>query len=113
MSNVIDMGLGFNDIEQVLEMSDFLDNSQELINKFEPEVNRFLVKKGFFKGHFLKEYNNQFDQLIRSLIKKELMNHFASWTPEDLLLLTEDLDFLKMIAGDLFDQDLYRKAKLN
>jgi hypothetical protein len=113
VSNVIDMGVGFNDIEQVLDMSEFLSNTKELINKFEPQVNAFLVKKGFFKGPFLRRYNEEFDQLIRSLIKKELMNHFQSWTPEDLLLLTEDVDFLKMIASELFDQENYRKAKLN
>ncbi len=113
MNKVVDMGVGFDDIEQVLDLSDFLSNSKELINKFEPEVSAFLVRKDFFKGPFLREYNNQFDNLVRSLIKKELMSHFASWTPEDLLLLTENIDFLKMLASDLFEQESYRKTKLN
>ncbi len=113
MSNVLDMGFGFNDISQVLDLSDFLSNSTELLAKFEPEVMKFLVKKDFFKGRALREYNIQFDLLVRSLIKKELMNHFSSWTPEDLLLLTEDTDFLKILAPDLFEQESYRKLGMN
>ncbi len=113
LTDVIDFGLGFNDIEQVLDLSEFLSNSNELINKFEPDVTKFLVRKDFFRGPYLREYNKQFDQLIRSLIKKELMNHFAAWTPEDLFLLTEDTDFLKILAPDLFEQESYRKVKLN
>lgn len=110
--HVIDMGVGFDDIEQVLDMSDFLSNSKELVAKFEPTVSSFLVKKDFFKGPFLREYNNQFDVLIRSLIRKEIAAHFTSWTPEDICILTEDIEFLKMLAQELFEPDTYRKQKM-
>lgn len=114
MSFVVDMdGLGLDDLDKVFEMMDFLGNSKELLEKFEPDVSKFLAKKDFFHGHFLVEYNKQFDDQVRSLIKTELMQHFQSWTPADLLILTEDIDFLKILANDLFDQEAYRKLKLN
>lgn len=113
MSNVIEMGFGFSDISQILDLSEFLSNTEALIDKFEPAVSKFLVKKDFFKGPFLREYLKQFDELIKSLIKTELINHYTSWSPEDILRLTEDTDFLKMLAPDLFDQDAYKKRKLN
>lgn len=112
MRQVIDMGVGFDDIELVLDLSDFLSNSKELVAKFEPAVSSFLVKKDFFKGPFLREYNHQFDVLIRSLLRKEVTAHFTSWTPEDICLLTEDIDFLKMLAQELFEQESYRKQKM-
>lgn len=108
----IDLALGFDDIDKILDVSEFLVNYPELIKKFEPEVTKFLVKKDFFKGPFLREYNKQFDQLICSLIKKELINHFSSYTPEDILILTSDIDFLKMLAQELFDQESYRNKPL-
>ncbi len=113
MSNVIEFAIGFDDIEQVLELSELLSNTAELIEKFEPTVSRYLVKKGFFKGRALIEYNKQFDELIKTLIKKEIMSHFPSWTPEDILSLTEDTEFLRMLGQDLFDQEKYRIAKMN
>jgi len=45
-----------------------------------------------------------FDELITSLIRKELTNHFTSYTPEELLLLT-DLQFMKLVDDDV----LYNK----
>lgn len=102
----IDMPFSLSDIDQVFAMSDLLSNTEELIKKFKPEVDKVLVKKDFFHGHFLTEYNRQFDALIRTLIKRELTDHFPAWTPEDLLVLT-DLDLLHLIAPVLFDQTSY------
>lgn len=106
MSLKIDMPFALNDIDQVFALTDFLGNTEELLKKFYPEVQKVLVKRDFFKGHFLIEYNKQFDDLIRSLIKRELVDHFPTWTPEDLMVLT-DMDFLHLIAPDLFDQASY------
>lgn len=106
MSNKIDMPFSIDDLDQLFTMTDFLSNTNELIKKFEPEVSKVLVKKGFFTGHFRNEYNRQFDELIRSLIKSELMDHFPSWNPEDLMALS-DIDLLKMVASPLFEQENY------
>lgn len=105
--STIDIPFSLSDIDQVFAMTDFLSNTDELIEKFKPEVTKILVKKNFFHGHFLTEYNRQFDALIRTLIKRELTDHFQTWTPEDLLLLT-DLDLLHVVAPKLFDQASYK-----
>ncbi len=100
------MPFSLQDIDQVFKMVELLDNTEELIEKFKPEVKKYLVKKDFFRGPAALEYHKQFDQLIISLIKRELIEHFPSWTGEDILLLT-DLEFIKMIAAPFFDQKNY------
>jgi hypothetical protein len=110
MTPKIDMPFSISDLDQLFTMNDFLSNTEELIKKFQPEVNKVLVKKSFFTGHFRNEYNILFDDLIRSLIKTELVDHFPSWTPEELMSLS-DMELLKMIAAPLFDQDLYQNNK--
>lgn len=107
MSLTLDLPFSFREIDQVFEMVNFLDNTDELIQKFKPEVQKFLVRKDFFKGPFLREYNKQFNELIRSLIRKELVEHFPAWSPEDIIVLT-DLDFIKMVASPYFEQKNYR-----
>jgi hypothetical protein len=71
-----------------------------------PEVKKYLVRRDFFKGAFRISYNQMFDELIVSLIKKQMMNHFQDFTPEDIMLLG-DKTFLKLIAADLFQQETY------
>lgn len=107
MSLVIDLPFSVQDIDQVFAMNDLLSNTTELIEKFKPQVQKLIVKKDFFHGPFKREYEKQFDQLIVSLIKQELVEHFPSWTPEDIVVLT-DLSFIKMIAEPLFEQKNYR-----
>lgn len=107
---VIELPLSFDDIDQVLALSELLQNSTELIAKFTPSVSKFLVKKNFFRGPFLREYNYQFDEMVRSLVKKEVVEQFPGWTPEEILLLTE-VSFLKMIAPELFIQESYKENK--
>lgn len=106
MNPKIDMPFSIDDLDQLFTLSDFLSNTDELLKKFQPEVTKVLVKKSFFTGHFRNEYNRQFDDLIRSLIKSELVDHFPKWTPEELMALS-DIELLKMIASPLFDQDNY------
>ena len=100
------MPFGINDLDAVFAVTDFLDNTDELIEEFKPEVQKILVKKSFFTGHFRTKYNEMFDELITSLIRKQITKHFTSFSPEEILILT-DTDFLKMIAGDYFNQDNY------
>lgn len=107
MGLVVDLPFSLQDIDQIFEMNDLLSNTSELIEKFKPEVDKLLVKKDFFHGPFRQEYEKQFDQLIVSLIKRELVEHYPSWTPEDIIVLT-DLNFIKMIAEPLFDQNNYK-----
>jgi hypothetical protein len=102
----IDMPFGIDDLDKVFALTDFLENKDELIKEFTPEVSKILVKKTFFTGHFRTKYNEMFDELITSLIRKQVMNHFSQMTPEEILTLT-DTSFLKMIASEYFNQDNY------
>lgn len=110
MSVVIDMPGGLSDLEKVFDVSEFLENKDELISDFLPEVLKYTVRKEFFTGPFQKVYKDAFDDLIVSLIKRQLVKHFTNLTPEEVLLLC-DKTFLKMIAGDLFEQDNYTSRK--
>lgn len=105
MAATIDMPFGIDDLDKVFALTDFLDNSDELIEQFKPEVQKILVKKSFFTGHFRTKYNEMFDELITGLIRKQVREHL-SLNPEELLILT-DTEFLKMIASVYFDQDQY------
>ena len=97
---------GLDDYEKIFAVQDFLENTKELIEDFKPEVLKILVKKSFFTGHFRTAYNDMFDELITSLIRKQITKHFQTFSPEEILILT-DTGFLKMIASPLFDQDQY------
>lgn len=101
MSIVMDMPGGLDDLEKVFQVIDFLDNKDVLINEFKPEVAKYLVKDGFFKGPFRRNYENAFDELIVSLIKRQITQHFTNFTPEEILLLC-DKDFLKIITNDFY-----------
>lgn len=72
-----------------------------LLNEFKPEVSKFLVREGFFRGPFKRAYQNAFDDLIVKLIRSQLVKHFPSFTPEEIVLLT-DRDFLKMVTSDYY-----------
>lgn len=107
MSISLDLPFGLSDLDKVFLVTDLLDNRAELLEKFKPEVSKFLVKEGFFNGPFRRKYREMFDELVVSLIRREIVNHFPSFTPEEIVLLS-DLDFLKMITGDYyFLQDNY------
>lgn len=97
MSMTLELPFGLSDLDKIFQVTEFLDNRNELIKEFQPEVSKLLVKEGFFKGPFKRSYQHAFDELIVSLIRRELVKHFPSFTPEEIVLLT-DLDFLKMIT---------------
>jgi hypothetical protein len=102
----IDMALGFDDLEKVFEVTEFLDNRDTLIEEFKPEVQKLIVKKTFFTGPFRRAYEDAFDDLIVKLIRSQLVQHF-NYTPEEIILLT-DKTFLKIITEDFyFEQDNY------
>lgn len=101
MSISIDLPFGLSDLDKVFAVTDLLDNRDMLIKEFRPEVSKYLVKEGFFKGPFRRKYQTMFDELIVSLIRRQLVKHFPSFTPEEIVLLT-DLDFLKMITNDYY-----------
>lgn len=101
MSISIDIPFGISDLDKVFAVTDLLDNREMLIDEFRPEVSKFLVREGFFKGPFKRRYQQEFEGLVISLIRRELVKHFPSFTPEEIVLLT-DTDFLKMITQDFY-----------
>lgn len=103
----MDLPFGVSDLDKVFAVTDFLENKEELIKEFRPEVSKYLVRDGFFKGPFKRNYEKAFDDLIISLIRSQLVKHFPSFSPEEIVLLT-DIDFLKMITNDFyFDKKNY------
>lgn len=108
MSNIIvDFPFGFEDLTKLFDVVDFLENKDALIAEFKPEVQTFLVRKSFFTGPFKKAYDDAFDELIVRLIKTQIVKHFPTFTPEEILALC-DTTFLKMITEDYyFNQDNY------
>jgi hypothetical protein len=101
LSLTLDLPFGISDLDKVFSVVDLLDNREVLINEFKPEVSKYIVKDGFFKGVFRRRYQQEFDNLIVSLIRRQLIQHFPSFTPEEIVLLT-DVDFLKMITSDFY-----------
>lgn len=111
MSNVIEMGFAFDEIEPIFILSDFLENKKELVNEFKPEVQKFFVKDSFFKGPFKAEYNKQFNNLIVSLIKRQVIKHFRNFTPEQIELLCNK-EVIGLITSDyFFNKTLYKDVK--
>lgn len=111
MSYTLDIPCGLDDLDKVFQVVDFLDNRDVLIKEFKPEVAKYIVRDGFFKGPFRRSYQNAFDDLIVSLIKRQITQHFPNFTPEEILLLC-DKDFLKMVTDDFyFDKNNYLNHK--
>jgi hypothetical protein len=99
---VVDMPFGIDELEPLLRVTDFLeDNRKELLNEFKPEVQKYLVKRDYFKGAFRRKYNQMFDELVVKLIKAQIVSHFPGMTPEEITILT-DTGFLKLITNDYF-----------
>ncbi len=106
LSVSIDMIVGFEDLDKVFTVLEFLDNREELITEFRPEVQKLMVKKTFFTGPFKRTYQDAFDDLIVKLIRSQVVQHF-DYSPEEVLILT-DKQFLKMATeGFYFEQDNY------
>jgi len=101
MNSILDFPGGLSDYDKLFAVVDFLSNTDELIREFKPEVARYLVKDSFFKGPFRRKYNEMFDDLIVSLIKRQITQHFTAFTPEEILLLC-DKEFLKVITSDFY-----------
>ena len=104
----IEMPFGVSDLDAVFALSDLLDNKEELVKEFMPEVEKYLVKSTFFTGHAKLLYHVAFDDLIVTLIKRQVIKHFPNLNPEEVLLLCEP-DFLKLIGGSYFDPEVYKK----
>lgn len=102
----IDIPFGLDELDKVFEVADFLENKEELVNEFKPEVQKLIVKKDFFTGAFRRAYLDAFDDLIVRLIRAQIIKHF-NYSPEEVVLLT-DKQFLKMITNNFyFDQNNY------
>lgn len=106
----IEMPFGLEDLDKVFAMAELLSNTEELLKEFYPDVKQMLVREGFFSGHSKHLYDREFDALIVRLVKKQVISHHSDWSPEDILLLT-DIEFLKLIAEELFDSTNYKPNK--
>lgn len=110
---VVDFPFGLEDLGDLFDVVDFLENREALIEKFRPEVEKYLVKSTFFTGPFRKAYQDAFDDLIVRLIKSQIIEHFPKMTPEEILVLC-DKQFLKMITQDYyFNPNNYTKEGKN
>lgn len=106
-----DFPFGIEDLTNLFDVVDLLENKDELIAEFRPEVQKLMVKKDFFTGPFKLAYQDAFDDLIVRLIKSQIVKHFPNFTPEEILALC-DKTFLKMITDDYyFNQDNYTVTK--
>lgn len=113
MSVIIDIPFGLKDLDKIFEVCELLDNREELVKEFTPEVSKYIVKESFFTGPFRQAYLKHFDELIVSLIKRQITKHFPSYTPEEVMLLC-DQDFLKMITENYyFEPKNYMDNKYN
>lgn len=101
MMSVIDMPFGLEELDKVFEVSELLDNKEELLKEFQPEISKFLVKKDFFTGKYKRAYQNAFDDLVVSLIRRQIIKHYPSYNPQEIILLT-DKSFLKLITNDYY-----------
>lgn len=108
MSNIImDFPFGVEDLSKLFDVVDLLENRDELIEDFRPEVQKLLVKKTFFTGPFRAAYQDAFDDLIVKLIRSQIVKHFPNFNGEEVMALT-DKEFLKMITESYyFNQDNY------
>jgi len=107
----MDFAFGIDDISKLFDVVDLLENKEELVREFAPEVQQFMVKESFFTGPFRIAYQNAFDELIVHLIKRQIIKHFPAFTPEDVLTIC-DRDFLKMITQDYyFDPQVYKNLQ--
>lgn len=109
MLNVIDFPFALEDLNEVFEVSDFLDNREALIQKFQPEVIKYLERAKYFPaGVMSKVYHAAFEDLITTLIRKEITEHF-NYDPEKILLLTQPDVIALLSDGYYFDVSNYTK----
>ena len=99
--NVVDFPFALSDLNEVFEVSNFLDNQEALVEKFRPEVIKYLERAKYFPAGVMSlAYEAAFEDLIVGLIRKEITNHF-NFDPEKILLLTQP-DVIDMLSGGYF-----------
>ena len=105
---VVDMeGLRLSDLDKFFQVVELLEDTDGLIDKFKPEVVKYLNKEKFFKpGHQRQAFNRAFDSLIVSLIRKEISDRL-SLTPEEILIVTDQPMLEMLTEGRLFNQSNY------
>lgn len=109
----IQNAVSFQDLNELFEVIELLDNTEELLKDFYPDIQQMLVRKDFFQGHFLVEYQRNFNERIVGLIKRTIINHKPNWSPEKVLTLC-DPELLFIVAPELFKLENYSQGgKLN
>lgn len=89
-------------LETVIAVSEFLSqNSDDLITRFVPDAKRFLANADDFQGIFKVAYLGAFNAFIVDLIKEELIAHFPTFTPEQILSIC-DQQVISMISTEQF-----------
>jgi hypothetical protein len=98
-----------SELDKLFEVSDFLDNRDELVAKFTPAVTNYLSYRERLKpGLQQQAHKLAFPDFIITLIKRELLDHF-NLTPEEVLLLT-DRELLDMLTeSHFFKEENYLK----
>lgn len=105
--SVIDVTVGLDDLDKVFRLADLLNNQEELVKEFKPQVQKLMVRKGFFTGVYQREYERTFNELIVRLIKGQMVSHFADFTAEDILMLSDE-GLLRVLSEDFyFEQSNY------
>ena len=106
---ILDFGpMTSGEMEKVFDLMNFLSNNKELVNKFKPDVEKFLEREHLFKETaFRRDFELAFEDFVSSLIRNEVIDHF-NFSPEDVAILTTK-DFLDMITeGYYFNPKNYR-----
>lgn len=106
--DVISFPFGLDDLNEVFEIMNLLDNNRdELIAKFKPAVTKYLERAKYFPPGIMRlEHKRAFPDLIISLIRKEVEDHF-NFNPEQILMLTQK-DIIDMLTeGYYFDERNY------
>lgn len=86
-----------------------MDNREALVEKFRPQVVSYLERAKYFPaGVMSMTYRAAFQDMIVSLIRKEVTDHF-NYDPEKILLLTQP-DLIDLLSdGFYFDTKNYLK----
>lgn len=106
------LAVDFSDVSpevmnKVFDVMNLLSNTDEILEKFTPSVEKFLANEEMFQNTvYKKSFDDAFIDHVLGLIKDELVEHFH-FTPEEISILAEK-DFIDLLTdGVYFDKDNY------
>lgn len=112
-NSVVDFGdVSLDDMEKAFKAVDLLvGNAKELTDKFKPDVEKFLERKNEFEGQYKKAFEVAFKDFVRALIKKEIVDHFTDFTPEDIEIIASPVFIDIVTEGYYYDLSNYGITK--